>query len=64
MTQVYTAPFLLVRPQPRSRESIRLDARLYRCQQAFTFVACCLVVLLACEVQTAITLGIPFIPLP
>ncbi len=68
MTQVHTAPFLLVRPQPRavrrSAEAIRLDARLARCHRVFTFVLCGIVVLLAYEIQTARALGIPFIPLP
>jgi hypothetical protein len=68
MTQVHTAPFLLVRPAPRairrSALAVRLDERLDRCHRVFTFVLCSLVVLLAYEIQTANTLGIPFLHLP
>ena len=68
MTQVHTAPFLLVRPQSRplrrSAEALRLDARLARCHRVFTLVLCSMIVLLAYEIQTAKALGIPFIVLP
>ena len=68
MTQVYTAPFLLVRPaarpESRSEESIRLERRIDRCRHLFTLVMCGVVALLAYEIQVAKNLGIPFVELP
>lgn len=68
MTQVHTAPFLLVRPTSEpvrhSAEVLRLDRRLHRCQHVFAFVMCSMVALLAIEVQIALSTGIPFVRLP